>query len=119
MHAKRALKKSVKKKASQRLIFSNALKKRAWKKLVSMYEAVFCFTLFVTLNGAWIASIVKKNTHQNIECDIVDNYVKSENVRGPISDQVLTHVVKKRFFLFKWLSLPSAWTLEKFWKSNP
>ena len=40
---------------------------------------------------------MKKNTHQNIECDIVDNYVKSENVRGPISDQVLTHVVKKRF----------------------
>ena len=114
MHAKRALKK-----ASKRLIFSNALKKRAWKKLVSMYEAVFCFTLFVTLNGAWIASIVKKNTHQNIECDIVDNYVKSENVRGPISDQVLTHVAKKRFFLFKWLSLPSAWTLEKLWKSNP
>ena len=46
---------------------------------------------------------MKKNTHQNIECDIVDNYVKSENVRGPISDQVLTHVAKKRFFLFKWL----------------
>ena len=118
MHAKRALKKALKK-ASKRLIFSNALKKRAWKKLVSMYEAVFFFTLFVTLNGAWIASIVKKNTHQNIECDIVDNYVKSENVRGPISDQVLTHVAKKRFFLFKWLSLPSAWTLEKLWKSNP
>ena len=26
-------------------------KKRAWKKLISMYEAVFHFTLCLTLNG--------------------------------------------------------------------
>ena len=33
----------------------------------------------------------------------MDDYVKYENVRGPISDQALTHVAKKRFFRFKWL----------------
>ena len=32
-------------------IFSNALKKHTWKKLISMYEAVFRFTLCLTLNG--------------------------------------------------------------------
>ena len=33
-------------------IFLNALKKKnAWKKLISLYEAVFCFTLCLTLNG--------------------------------------------------------------------
>ena len=32
-------------------IFSNALKKHTWKNLISMYEAVFRFTLCLTLNG--------------------------------------------------------------------
>ena len=39
----------VEKSAHTRVVFSNALKKRALNKLISMYEAVFCFTLCLIL----------------------------------------------------------------------
>ena len=46
MHAK-----GIKKSMHRRAIFQNALKKPAQKKLISIYKAVFCFTLCLTLNG--------------------------------------------------------------------
>ena len=46
MHAK-----GIKKSMHRHAIFQNTLKKPAQKKLISIYKAVFCFTLCLTLNG--------------------------------------------------------------------